>query len=183
MRKPQPFRGCRFFLSLGLLALAVGCRSAEKTAEGGSQWKRCGPFLLHLPRTVSWTPGCREGFDEELSGYHVTGDIASLRLRPARQDLPDRLVLAITTSPGMKPHLDHFRLTMIGGHIQLEPFNEQTQARVTWTNRENNTFAYVEKETYFDFAVVGNAVHVTFKPEAMELLKGECAVSWIDWYR
>ncbi len=41
----------------------------------------------------------------------------------------------------------------------------------------------VQTDTYFKFDVVGEEVHVTFLPPAMELLKVECKISWIDWYR
>lgn len=167
---------------LVMAVLLSGCVGGPD--EAGTSWERHGPFFLRFPQSVQWTPGHKKGFDEALPGYHVTGDIASFRLRPAQETMPDKLVLAITTSPGQKPHLDHFRLTVRGGHIETEPFNEGvTTTRVTWTGRERNTFNYAEKGTYFTFTTVGGEVHVILKPAVINLLQGECVVSWIDWYR
>jgi hypothetical protein len=41
----------------------------------------------------------------------------------------------------------------------------------------------VQIDTYFKFDVVGDEAHVTFLPEAIALLRTECKISWIDWYR
>ena len=41
----------------------------------------------------------------------------------------------------------------------------------------------VKAGTYFEMKVVGKEVHVTFLPQAMEMLKKECTLSWVDWYR
>lgn len=170
------------FLS-GLIGLGTGCASSPGRRGEGMSGDRYGPFILRLPKTVAWTDGKPRGFDPGLPGYHFTGDIASVRLAPAQRKLPEKLVLAITTSPGAEPHLDHFRLSVRGGHIQVEPFNEKVPTRVTWTGRERNAFRYAETGTYFDFRVVGSEVLVIFKPAVMELLNSECMVSWIDWYR
>jgi hypothetical protein len=50
--------------------------------------------------------------DPDLPGYHVTGDIASIVLRPQLSLLPDKIVVAITTSPGMRPMLEDFNSTV-----------------------------------------------------------------------
>ncbi len=172
---------CRLFVLL--LAIGLVACTSTKPVDQAPQWQTHGPFEIRFAKTATWGKGM-VGYDPDLPGYHVSGDIASLRLRPAAGGRPpEKLVLAISTSPGQKPHLDHFRLAVLGGQIEIEPFAEQARPRVMWTGRERNTFQYAERGAYFTFAVVGDEVQVVFQADVMELLSGECSISWIDWYR
>jgi len=66
------------------------------------------PFQVEFDGRAKWTEW-HKGFDSDLPGYHVTGDIASIVLRPRPGRLPDKMVIAITTSPSMRPMLEHFK--------------------------------------------------------------------------
>jgi len=178
----QWYRGLILCLA-GLLLIALpGCISSA-LQKSGPGWEKHGPYVLHLTRKVKWTQGRAKGFDRAISGYHFTGDISSLRLRPRGLIKPQKLVLAITTSPGMAPHLDHFRITVPGARIETEPFNKHVRTRIIWADQQKESPQGIERDDYLQFDVVGREVHVTLKPAAMQLLKGECVVSWIDWYR
>jgi len=162
----------------------TGCASSNSNQDSGRNWQKHGPFALRLPPTVQWTRNHMKGFDPALPGYHLTGDIATFRLTPADEKPPPVFVLAITTNPSGKPHIDRFRLSVSGVHIECEPFNPQNPpTRITSRNRERNSFQYAEPGTYFSFAIEGNEVHVTLKPTVLKIMQGECFISWIDRYR
>ena len=138
------------------------------------------PVEVIMGRNAAWPPKM-VGYDYALPGYHIVGDIASVTLKPTGKRMPERLVLAIATSPGMPPGISSFLVTTTNLVIQSTlpngPYYEvlkDTGGKVIGTT---------PKETYFTSEVVGNEVRVTFQPNAMELLKGTVEVSWIDYYR
>ncbi len=62
------------------------------------------PFQIVLGDKAEWSPQF-EGYEPNLPGYHIVGDIASVTIRARADDLPEALILAIRTSPGMPPML------------------------------------------------------------------------------
>jgi hypothetical protein len=142
------------------------------------------PFQIILGDKAKWSPQF-EGYDPNLPGYHIVGDIASVTMRARTDDLPEALILAIRTSPGMPPMLENFTFAAPCVMLKGEPFKggeldyfARANSSVEWQGRSK-----VPIDTYFKFDVVGEEVHVTFLPPAIELLKVECKISWIDWYR
>jgi parallel beta-helix repeat protein len=142
------------------------------------------PFQIILGDKAKWSPQF-EGYDPNLPGYHIVGDIASVTMRARADDLPETLILAIRTSPGMPPMLENFTFAAPCVMLTGEPFKG---AELDYFTRDNSSVEWqgpskVQTDTYFKFDVVGDEVHVTFLPPAIELLKVECRISWIDWYR
>jgi hypothetical protein len=143
------------------------------------------PFELTLGQRASWSQG-HEGYDPNLPGYHIVGDIASVTLCATVDRLPCELVLAIQTSPGMAPMLENF--TFISPHVKLsgEPFN--SDAGMMYFRRGGDSSEWeavpeLDADAYFKFEIRDDEVHVTFLPQAIGLLRAECMISWIDWYR
>jgi len=142
-------------------------------------------FELTLGPKASWSQG-HEGYDPNLPGYHVVGEIASVTLRAKTDRLPCKLVLAIQTSPEMAPMLENF--TLIGPHTKLsgEPFNPDAGMmyfRKIGCSDEWVAVPQVRTDAYLRFEIIRDEVHITFQPKAIELLRAECTISWIDWYR
>jgi len=143
------------------------------------------PFALVLGKNAAWLPG-HEGYDPNLPGYRVMGDIASIALSAMTDRLPEKLVLVIRTHPSTQPMLENF--TLIGSHVKLsgEPFNDAVG--LTYFRRQDGSeqwepVPHRDGNTYLTFEIVGRDVHVTFSRKAIELLRTECLISWIDWYR
>ena len=166
-------------LGLATLSLIVtGCRTRDNGAT------QVDPFAITFVKGAGWTQGY-QGFDPKLPGYHLTGDIAEIRTRLQSEKLPETIVLAIRTSPAMRPNLESFVLSNKDTVIDTALFNgtglELVKDPKSKTPAE--PVAKVKQGTYFRFAVVGEQVQVTFMPKAMELLREEYEISWIDWYR
>jgi hypothetical protein len=144
-----------------------------------------GPFELSLGPKASWSAS-HEGYDPNLPGYHIAGDIASVTLRAGTGTLPCELVLVIQTSPGMAPMLENF--TLVGSCVKLsgEPFNPD--AGITYFERvgcsdEWQAVAGIDTDAYFKFEICDDEVRVTLLPKAIRLSRAGCTISWIDWYR
>ena len=140
-------------------------------------------------------------YDPHLPGFRVQAAIATLLIRPhydhstsrtTDRKSPDRLVLAIRTSSPAHPMLESF--TLITSDVTVQSSLNQTEEEIRPAIKPpNNSRAdgapgekpvhQVPRGTYFRFEVVGEEVHVTFLPKAMELLQRECRVEWVDWYR
>lgn len=143
------------------------------------------PFELLLAHNASWSQGYR-GYDPNLPGYHIVGDIASVTLRATTDTSPDKLILAIRTSPGMPAMLENF--TLVSPHVKLsgEPLNDPVG--LTYFRRIDCSEGWeavpeMETDMYLRFETAGGTVRVTFLPMAIELLRAQCEISWIDWYR
>jgi GT2 family glycosyltransferase len=162
----------QWLLVLVLIGLSATLATAAKDTRE--------PFRVEFLKSARWTEG-HEGFDPELSGYHITGDIAGVILDPRTNRLPGKLVLAITTSPGMRPNLEGFFVT--GTNLAIETALSDGLDYSTVKNPGAGTRSSVKKGTYLQFRVVDKAVHVTFLPRAMPLLEKKCKIFWIDWYR
>lgn len=161
------------FIALILILLFAGCaRDIEPRAVTN-------PFEIEMTRKAVWTEG-HEGYDPDLPGYHLTGDIATITLKPVTGELPDNLVLKITTSPGMRPNLEGFMVKSGDVAIQTSMGSELMQVNTPDYPREGICW---QMDDYFAFELADDAVLVIFQPKGMELLKAECVISWIDWYR
>ena len=163
-----------------LMARIAGWDPCSCTGDGSEE-----PFELTLGKKASWSPG-HEGYDPNLPGYHVVGDIASVTLCAKTDKRPCKLVLAIQTSPGMPPMLENFTLAGPYAKLSGEPFNRE--AAMLYFRRVNSpggweTVPGIATDTYLKFEICDNEVRVTFLPQAIGLLRAECAISWIDWYR
>ena len=142
------------------------------------------PFEVSLGSRAKWSQQYA-GYDPNLPGYHIVGDIASVTMRARTDSLPQTLILAIRTSPGMPPMLEGFTFAAPCVMVKGEPFKD---AELDFFTRPSSSMEWqgpskVQTDTYFKFNVVGDEVHVTLLPLAIELLKVECKISWIDWYR
>jgi hypothetical protein len=142
------------------------------------------PFEIVLGKKAQWPKG-QEGYDPNLPGYHLVGDIASVTLRARTAEPPDKLVLVIRNWPSATPMLENFTLTCPLLKLSGEPFNtgqfehfQRSTPQAKW-----EFVSLVPVEEYCIFEIAGDEIHVTFLPRAIELLSDECEVSWIDWYR
>lgn len=158
--------------------LVVGCRSVG-TDRGDASVE---PFEVVLGRGAAWPHG-RQGYDPDLPGYHIDGQIASITIRPRSRRPPEKLILAIRTSPGMPPMLENFSL--IGPDLTLSSAMklELAEVRSSQGDPSGCTASTLRGNTYFRFEVAGSRVRVTLLPDAMKLLKRDCTISWVDWYR
>jgi hypothetical protein len=151
-----------------------GCGAPPVHAEGHA------PYRMEFGNRVRWTEG-HEGFDPDLPGYHVTGDIGTLILHPTGPPPPEGLVLAITPAPGMRPMLESFRVATAAIEIDTALVDaikfESVRDRRTGVTHE------VKKGTYVKFEVADEVVRVTLLPKVLRLLDGALRISWIDWYR
>ncbi len=142
------------------------------------------PFDISLGSRAAWSQQ-HKGYDPALPGYHIVGDIASVTIRGRVDNLPEKLILAIRTSPGMPPMLENFTFAAPCVTLTGEPFKG---TQWDYSTRDNSSADWqgpskVGAGTYFNFDVVGDEVHVTFLQKAIDLLRTECRISWIDWYR
>jgi len=158
----------------------AGCKSTGASSQKAMQ----DPFELTLVKKARWSPG-HKGYDPDLPGYRIVGDIASITLKPRTKKIPKKLVLVIQTSPGMPPMLENFTLAAPEITITTALPNHQKIAEIRHPKSPKpwETAEQVPKDTYFHFAVIGDRVHVILLPKAMKLLTDQCKISWIDWYR
>jgi len=161
--------------------LDLGKLAGHWRADPGSERE---PFDIALGVRAQWS-GLHKGYDPNLPGYRIAGDIASVTLRARIDDLPAKLVLAIRTSPGMAPMLEDFTCAAPCVMLSGEPFKD---AGLTCSKRADSSLSWevvpdAATDTYFKFDAVGDEVHVTFLPAAIELLRMQCRISWIDRYR
>lgn len=142
------------------------------------------PLDITLSKRAKWSP-LHAGYDPNLPGYRVVGDIASVTLRAQINDLPSRLILAIQTSPGMIAMLEGFTFTAPCIMVNGEPFGQAGLAvyRRADSSRPWQLEPGVPADALFTFAIVGDEVRITFLPAAIELLRMPCKLSWVDWYR
>jgi hypothetical protein len=189
----QLFALVNVWLAEGLLSLDDvnhdGTVDFSDFAEAAATWHSpdapvAEPFEIALGKKAQWPKG-QEGYDPNLPGYHLVGDIASVTLRALTTETPDRLVLAIRNWPSATPMLENFTLTCPLLKLSGEPFNtgrfehfQRSTPQAKW-----EFVALVPVEEYCTFEIVGDEIFVTFLPRAIELLSDECEVSWIDWYR
>jgi hypothetical protein len=143
------------------------------------------PFELTLGEEAAWHEDYK-GYDPCLPGYHLVGDIASVSLKALTDKLPDRLILTIRTSPGMHPMLEDFTLTGANARLSGAPFNPNvglTYFRRIECSDQWEAVPDVKTDGWLTFEITGDEVRVTFGPAALDLLRSECTISWIDWYR
>jgi predicted outer membrane repeat protein len=143
-----------------------------------------GPLEIALGRRAQWS-SLYTGYDPDLPGYHLVGDIASVTLRAQTDDLPNRLLLAVQTFPGGLPMMEGFTFATPCLMISGEPFKE---AGLAVSRRSDSSMPWqVASGTaageYFVFELLGDEVRITFLPAAIELLRTPCKLSWVDRYR
>jgi hypothetical protein len=143
------------------------------------------PFELILGKNAGWHED-HKGYDPCLPGFHLVGEIAAVTLKALTDERPDKLVLAIRTSPGMHPMLENF--TLAGPHARLSgaPFNPNvglTYFRRVGCSDQWEAVPDIKTDGWLTFEIAGDEVRVTFGPDALDLLRAECTISWIDWYR
>jgi len=167
----------RLLFATGLLSLA-GCTSLSSRNEA----VLAPPFELIFHEGVNWSDN-HEGFDPSLPGFHVVGGVGEVVLRPITEKLPEKFILAIRTSPGMPPMLESFMLVSPDTVLESVPFDSSTTVWNAETDSPKDILFKVAGGTYFQFEVVGAEIYVSFLPRGMSLLKKECKIRWIDWYR
>lgn len=155
-------------------AFAGGCRSTEAGAGESA-------YEIRLIKGVEWYAG-REGYRPELPGFVLKSEIGTVAIRAARPDAPDRLVLLIRTTAAQRPNLEGFTFSPPGRSFSTSPFSQSAAIEVREAGKSVST-GRVPLHAYFEFAVEGEFVRVTFLPSATELMREECQVSWVDWYR
>jgi hypothetical protein len=142
------------------------------------------PFDIALSPRAKWSPR-HAGYDPNLPGYRIVGDIASANLRAQTDSLPDKLVIAIETSPGGIPMLEGFAFTAPCVMISGSPF---AAGGLTVSTRGDSSLPWqaapgLPADAYFAFAIADGEVRVTLLSPALELLRMPCKLSWVDWYR
>jgi len=161
-----------------LICTTTGCgpsRGVESDAEA---------FRLRLVRGVNWTSDTLR-FDPRLPGYHLRGGIGTIELHREPETNSGRLVLEISTSPGMQPNLESFTLGWGDTLLKVAPFVAGTPAEVIAKNPEGRWKTVSQRDTqdYFEFQRRDSTVMVSFLPAALQLIRKECTITWIDWYR
>jgi len=151
---------------------------------------RTSPQPTQDPLEIGFGPGARwssrqAGYDPSLPGYHIAGDIASVSLRAQGDDLPDRLVLTVQTSPGGVAMMEGFAFEAPCLRIHGEPFAEGglSVSRRPDSAQLWQTASAISPAEYFRFERLDDEVRITFLPPAIHLLRTPCKLSWVDWYR
>ena len=165
------------FCGVGTLS---GCRPPGASESGGTPEA----FNIRLVRGVKWTSDTLR-LDPRLPGYHLSGGIGVVELQIASEVSHDRLVLDITTSSGMKPNLESFTLGWGDTLLKVAPFGASSLADVIVKNANGRwkTIFQRDRQDYFEFQRRDSTVKVSFLPAALQFMKRECTITWIDWYR
>lgn len=163
--------------------VSAGRFRALKGEAAPEQAAPSGPFRLTFVKGADWSPNHPRGFDEKLGGYHLTGDIATIRISPAAKPLPEKLVLAVSTSPGAGPMLEGFTVSAGGRTLRTSLRSETVEIISDAADGSARKTEEAPRDDYLMFDVALGEVRVTFMPKAMSLLEAECTVSWVDWYR
>jgi hypothetical protein len=147
-------------------------------AEGGETGKSTHPFEVTFVKRLP-AAEIAPVYDPKLPGYRFDAEIATVKIRPLAGKPPDKLVMLIRTSPGMPPMLEGFTLQAPDRSVTtgLKLASEEIRFNATPGRAE------VRAREYFEVNVVGQDVQIVFLPKAMGLLKKECTVTWVDWYR
>lgn len=143
-----------------------------------------GPLEVALGRRARWSSR-HAGYDPNLPGYRLVGDIASVSLRAQTDDLPGRLVVAIQNSPSAIPMMEGFTFASPCLMVSGEPFKAGS---LSVSRRADSSLPWqpapgVNADEYFAFELLSDEVRITFLPAAVELLRTPCKLSWVDWYR
>jgi hypothetical protein len=141
-------------------------------------------FKIELLKGAKWRSDTLH-FDSHLAGYCLSGGIGTIKLTPNSGVHCDRLCLQIWTSPGMPPNLESFTLTWGDTLIRASAFGDSSMSEVIAKNTEGRwkTVSQAETRNYFSFQRGDSSVTVCLLPAALGLIKRECTISWIDWYR
>jgi hypothetical protein len=161
----------------GLLSLA-GCTSVSSRNDN----VLAPSFELIFHKGVTWSDN-HKGFDPTLPGFHVVGSVGEIVLRPITEKLPEEFILAIRTSPGVLPMLESFTLVSPDTILESVPFDGSTTVWNAKGDRQKDILSKVAAGTYFQFEIVGDEVYVSFLTRGISLLKEECKIRWVDWYR
>ena len=166
-------------LTYSILTL-FGCRTAGTSVPG----VRKEAFQVRLVQGVTWASDTVR-FDPRLPGYHLRGAIGTIELSRELETTSDRFVLEITTSPGLQPNLESFSFAWGDTLMKVAPFSGTQLSDVMAKDTEGRWRTLSQRETkeYFGFERSDLTVIVTLLPAALRLMRRECTISWIDWYR
>jgi hypothetical protein len=97
----------------------------------------------------------------------------------------NQLCLEIWTSPGMPPNLEAFVLAWGDTLIRASAFGQSGLSEVIAKNADGRwkTVSQLDTKGYFAFEKGDSSVTVYLLPAALGLIKKDCTISWIDWYR
>jgi hypothetical protein len=144
------------------------------------------PFDAHFSINGFDKKECR--YDAELPGYHLTGTNPQLRIQARTEKLPQKLVLVINSTHVFL----YFKLVSpsitVSPQVQRRRINREHSFMVCENEVVSETNSISSEKlvseapcgTYFRFEVVGQAIHVTLLPPAIELLKQECVITWTN---
>jgi hypothetical protein len=163
--------------SVGTLS---GCRISGASESGGATEA----FSIRLVHGVRWTSDTLR-FDPRLPGYHLRGGIGTIELLKESEMSSDRLVLEISTSPGMQPNLESFTIGWGDTLLQVAPFGSTSLCEVIVKNTERQSKSVSQSDThdFFEFQRRDSTVRVSLLPAALPLMKHVYTITWIDWYR
>ena len=167
-----------FTWTILLTAGLAGCLGSGTDAD------RRAAVELRILRGAEKSPDM-PGYDVLLPGYHVRGGIGTVELAPLGEGAVRAFALALTTSPGMRPNLEAFSLSVGDTIYTTSPFGPEQLLDIMPRRPDDygGTVSRVRLEEYFRFSTSGGEVIVRFGPRGLELLKRSCVVSWVDWYR
>ena len=138
-----------------------------------------GSFSVTMDSRVQWDGVA--GYDAALSGYHFKGGIGAVTLDPLGRTAR-KMVLEIRTSPGQPPKLEGFVVETPALILQTASA-EQVDTVEYKPAKGGAMYSKGWKRDYFDFQCTEKTVRVTFKPGVLQLMRGRCRISWVDWYR
>jgi hypothetical protein len=163
-----------------LIFFIAGCASSRGVHRGAER----DAFDVELMKGAKWRTETLH-FDSRLPGYRLSGGIGTMKLsrRPGLDS--NRLCLEIWTSPGMPPNLEAFTLTWGDTLIRASAFGESGLSEVVAKNADGRwkTVFQTATKRYFAFQKGDSSVTVCLLPAALGLIKKDCTISWIDWYR
>jgi hypothetical protein len=85
----------------------------------------------------------------------------------------------------MQPNLESFTLGWGDTLLKVAPFVPGSLSDVIAKNTEGRWKTVSQRDTqdYFEFQRRDSTVTVSFLPAALLLMRRECTITWIDWYR
>ena len=141
-------------------------------------------FDLELVQGAKWKTGTG-GFDPSLPGYRLSGGIGTIKLTriPGMDVSP--FSVEIWTSPANSPHLDMFSFAWGDTLVRTPVPSVNDSCDINARNSEGQwkTIDQRAAHEFFNFQIRDSAIEVAILPAALRLVKRECTISWIDWYR
>jgi len=159
------------------VSVMSGCQSTPASDANAS-------YGVTFVRGVTYREGYA-GYQADLPGFRVVGDIASLRLDRISDRASGPLVLGIRA--GGRPMLEHFEAAAADGSWAISgSFFDGTGEMDVQTPTTDGKATMVHRapaNTYLRMDIVGDEVRLTLKPALLEQLGEQFTVRWIDYYR